>query len=179
MQQQMEGELARRASENRIDSYYPDDGPLRRELYPKHLEFFRAGVEHRERCFLAANRVGKTEGVGGYELTCHLTGEYPDWWEGRTFNHAINAVEAGLYAVWERLSDGRLFVFSPLQNWLSEFRIYRRDEKGKIVKQNDHLMDATRYLILSGLQVACREPREEDEDNRQWIDSTRNEYTGY
>jgi hypothetical protein len=60
--------------ENRIDSYYPDEGPLRRELYPKHLEFFRAGVEHRERCFLAANRVGKTEGVGGYELTCHLTG---------------------------------------------------------------------------------------------------------
>src|SRR5215471_15066906 len=24
----------------------------------------------------AANRVGKTEGAGGYELTCHLTGEY-------------------------------------------------------------------------------------------------------
>ena len=88
-------------------------------------------------------------------------------------------MEAGLYVVWERLSDGRLFVFSSLQNWLSEFRIYRRDEKGKIVKQNDHLMDATRYLILSGLQVACREPREEEEDNRQWIDSTRNEYTGY
>jgi Terminase RNaseH-like domain len=92
---------------------------------------------------------------------------------------AENAVEAGLFAVWERLSDGRLFVFNSLQNWLSEFRIYRRDENGKIVKQNDHLMDATRYLIMSGVQVACREPREEDEDNRQWIDSTRNEYTGY
>jgi hypothetical protein len=40
-------------------------------------------------------------------------------------------------------------------------------------------MDETRYLILSGLQVACREPREEEEDDRHWIDSTRNEYTGY
>ena len=39
-------------------------------------------------------------------------------------------------------------------------------------------MDETRYLILSGLQVACREPREEEEDDRHWIDSTRNEYTG-
>jgi hypothetical protein len=58
----------------------------------------------------------------------------------------------------------RLFVFNSLQNWLSEFRIYRRDEKGKIVKQNDHLMDATRYLIVSGLQVACREPCEEDDN---------------
>ena len=44
MKEQMEAELFRRASENRIDSYYPDDGPLRRELYPKHLEFFRAGI---------------------------------------------------------------------------------------------------------------------------------------
>jgi len=186
MQEQMESELVRRTSENRIDSYYPDEGPLRRELYPKHLEFFRAGVEHRERCFLAANRVGKTEGVGGFELTCHLTGEYPVWWEGRTFDHQIEAWAAGDTSQTVRdiiqaklLSDGRLFVFSSLQNWLSEFRIYRRDEKGKIVKQNDHLMDATRYLILSGLQVACREPREEEEDNRQWIDGTRNEYTGY
>jgi hypothetical protein len=59
------------------------------------LEFFRAGIEHRERCFLAANRVGKTEGVGGYELTCHLTGEYRDWWEGRTFDHPIEAWAAG------------------------------------------------------------------------------------
>ena len=95
MQRQMEAEIERRTSENRIDRYYPDEGPLRRELYPRHLEFFRAGIEHRERCFLAANRVGKTEGVGGYELTCHLTGEYPDWWEGRTFDQPIEAWAAG------------------------------------------------------------------------------------
>ena len=37
-----------------------------------------------------------------------------------------------------------------LHNWRSEFRKYHRDEKGKIVKANDHLMDATRYLIVSG-----------------------------
>ncbi len=35
-------------------------------LYPKHLEFFAAGAAHREQLFMAANRVGKTEGVGGY-----------------------------------------------------------------------------------------------------------------
>lgn len=60
---------------------------------------------------------------------------------------AINAVESGLYKVWMRLSTGRLKVFKSMQNWLSEFRIYRRDEKGKIVKANDHLMDGTRYLV--------------------------------
>lgn len=52
-------EKARRVAHNKILSYYPDTGPLRRELYPKHLAFFAAGKEHRERLFLSANRVGK------------------------------------------------------------------------------------------------------------------------
>lgn len=61
---------------------------------------------------------------------------------------ANNAVESGLYKVWMRLSTGRLKVFSTCQNWLSEYRIYRRDEKGNIVKENDHAMDATRYCVV-------------------------------
>ncbi|WP_230684286.1 hypothetical protein, partial [Streptococcus pneumoniae] len=48
---------------------------------------------------------------------------------------AINAVEAGIYEVWQRMSTGRLKVFKSLQNWLSEYRIYRRDDKGRIVKE--------------------------------------------
>ena len=54
---------------------------------------------------------------------------------------AVNAREAGLYKVWMRLSTGRLKVFASCQSWLGEFRIYRRDEKGHIVKESDHLMD--------------------------------------
>jgi hypothetical protein len=71
---------------------------------------------------------------------------------------ASNAVEAGIYLVWSRLSTGKLKVFSTLQNWLAEFRIYRRDENGKIVKENDHLLDATRYMCLSGLAHAVAKP---------------------
>lgn len=74
--------------------YFPDEGPLRRELYPKQLDFFQAGAHYRERLFLSANRVGKTEG-GLYELTLHLTGLYPEWWEGRRFPRAIVATVAG------------------------------------------------------------------------------------
>ena len=73
---------------------------------------------------------------------------------GLDVQNANNAVEAGLYEVWMRLSAGKLKVFSSCQNWLSEFRLYRRDKDGKIVKENDHLMDATRYLIMSGLDRA-------------------------
>lgn len=66
---------------------------------------------------------------------------------GLNLEPAINAVEAGIYKVWERLSTGRLKVFKSLENWLAEYRLYRRDEKGHIVKKNDHAMDATRYLV--------------------------------
>ncbi len=66
-----------------------------RSEYPKHLEFFRVGATHRERCFMCANRIGKTLGGGGYETACHLTGDYPDWWEGRRFPGPISAWVAG------------------------------------------------------------------------------------
>jgi hypothetical protein len=78
-----------------LGTYYPDAGPLCRALHPKHLAFFAAGAVHRERLFMAANRVGKTEGVGGYETTLHLTGDYPPWWEGRRFDRPISAWAAG------------------------------------------------------------------------------------
>src|ERR1043165_1701738 len=83
------------ASRNRLTSLYPDDGPLRRALYPKHLQFFAGGRTHQERCMMAANRVGKTFGVGGYETALHLTGCYPHWWEGRRFDKPIEAWVAG------------------------------------------------------------------------------------
>lgn len=89
-------ELEQRLTQRtKIDSYYPDTGPLRRELYPKHLEFFRAGRNHRERALIAANRVGKSEGCGAYEMVLHLTGLYPAWWEGRRFTHPVMAWAAG------------------------------------------------------------------------------------
>jgi hypothetical protein len=71
---------------------------------------------------------------------------------------ADNTIEAGIYAVWSRLSCGKLKAFKTLQNWLAEFRIYRRDEKGAVVKANDHLMDASRYLVMSGLDRAIARP---------------------
>lgn len=89
--------LERRVSlnQNHIETYFPDEGPIRRELYKKHLEFFAAGLTERERAFMAANRVGKSTSGGGYEVALHLTGEYPDWWPGRRFDHPVRAWAAG------------------------------------------------------------------------------------
>jgi phage terminase large subunit-like protein len=87
-------EKGRRERYTLYKSLFPAEGLLRRDLYPKHMEFFRAGAIHRERLFMAANRVGKTV-AGGYEVTAHLTGLYPDWWDGRRLERPVKVLAAG------------------------------------------------------------------------------------
>jgi phage terminase large subunit-like protein len=88
-------EKERRLKTRTLDTLYPEVGLLRRELYPKHMEFFAAGKQYRERCMMAGNRIGKSYGAGGYEMTLHLTGLYPDWWKGRRFDHPVMTWAAG------------------------------------------------------------------------------------
>lgn len=78
----------------KFNALFPEHGPVGRAGYAKHLEFFRVGKDYRERCFMAGNRVGKTV-AGSYEGTCHLTGHYPPWWEGRRFHGPIKMWAAG------------------------------------------------------------------------------------
>lgn len=54
--------------------------------YPWQKEFHDAGRDNPERMLMAANRVGKTQ-CAAVEVAFHLTGEYPDWWEGKRFDH--------------------------------------------------------------------------------------------
>jgi len=76
-----------------------------------------------------------------------------------TLTISENALEAGIYDVWTRMATGRLKVFRTLLNWIGEFRFYQRDEKGHVKDgQADHLMDCTRYIVLSGLAKAHIRP---------------------
>lgn len=77
-----------------LNKIFLPEGPYSWDKYTKHVEFFNAGKIFRERCFMAGNRVGKSQ-AGGYEMACHLTGQYPDWWDGRVFNCAVDAWAAG------------------------------------------------------------------------------------
>lgn len=70
------------------------ESPYGIETLPKHKAFFDASAKYNEVCFLAANRVGKSI-CGAYALACHLTGNYPSWWEGRKFDHPIKAWAIG------------------------------------------------------------------------------------
>ncbi len=75
------------------------------------------------------------------------------------FTDGSNGVEAGLAEMLDRMATNRLKVSSHLSEWFEEFELYHRDE-GKIVKERDDLMSATRYALMM-LRYAITEPREE------------------
>lgn len=97
-------------------------------------------------CDPAANSAGQKDGEKLFKI----------YREDHKLNihKADNSVEAGLYKTFLRMSTGRLKVFKSCVQWFEEFRIYRRGEDGKVIKKFDHLMDCTRYVVMSGRQVA-------------------------
>lgn len=67
--------------------------------------------------------------------------------EHATHPEGGNGVEAGLMDMLDRMNTGRFKVFSNLSEWFEEFRLYHRLD-GKIVKERDDLMSATRYGVM-------------------------------
>lgn len=58
-----------------------------------------------------------------------------------------NGVEAGIMDILGRMQTGRFKVDMNLADWWTEFRMYHRKD-GKIVKNMDDLLDATRYAVM-------------------------------
>lgn len=87
----------------------------------------------------------------------------------------VKAVEAGIYKVWCALTQGTMKVFASCSAWFDEVRFYARDEKGSIVKKNDHLMDATRYLLMNGMDRAIAVPVVQEDKQRFISPNTANQ----
>ncbi len=64
------------------------------------------------------------------------------------FEDGSNGLEAGLMIMLERMQTGRLKVFDHLADWFEEFQLYHRKD-GRVVKEQDDLMSATRYALIS------------------------------
>ncbi|QHJ82486.1 MAG: hypothetical protein [Bacteriophage sp.] len=58
------------------------------------------------------------------------------------------SVETGLFDIYDRMLHGRFKVFRGLRDFFDEYNLYCRDEKGKIVKSNDDVLDAARYALM-------------------------------
>ena len=67
--------------------------------------------------------------------------------EHAQFQDGSVSVEAGLMDMLQRMESGRLKVFRHLNDWLEEWRLYHRED-GKVFKEFDDLMCATRYGLM-------------------------------
>ena len=79
-------EIHKRQKYSRIDFYDP---------YPFQKDFHDTGFENNQRLLMCANRIGKSY-CGAAEMAMHLTGLYPDWWQGRKYRKAITAWVGGV-----------------------------------------------------------------------------------
>lgn len=101
--QMLEREQKRRTATNRLKLYQP---------YAKQKEFHAAGKIHHERLFMAGNQLGKTW-AGGFETAMHLTGRYPDWWQGQTFEKPTILWASGVTGESTRDNPQRVLVGNP------------------------------------------------------------------
>ena len=62
------------------------------------------------------------------------------------------------------LERGQLKVFDDLTRFHEEYISYARDEKEQIIKKDDHIMDALRYAIMSGISKARNSIEFKDQD---------------
>jgi Terminase large subunit, T4likevirus-type, N-terminal len=99
----LEQEQSKRIAQNRLRGYRP---------YTKQKEFHAAGATHHERLFMAGNQLGKTW-AGGFETAMHLTGRYPDWWQGATFDKAPIIWASGVTSESTRDNPQRVLIGNP------------------------------------------------------------------
>lgn len=68
--------------------------------------------------------------------------------EHATWQGGGNSVEAGLFEILDLMRKGKWKIFRGNRELINEFLQYHRDEKGRIVKTGDDLLDAMRYAYM-------------------------------
>ena len=71
---------------NKLEDFYP---------YPFQESFYNASKTHQRRFLCAANRVGKSYSES-MEIAMHLTGKYPEWYDGHRFQYPILCWAVGI-----------------------------------------------------------------------------------
>jgi len=85
------------------------------------------------------------DNVGNMKDGTKMKEEYEDL--GLELVKANNAVHSGLRHCLTMIQTGKLKAFDTLVYLKKEFRLYRRNNLGKIVKEHDHLLDDMRYIM--------------------------------
>lgn len=96
-------ELSELIARNKLAGYRP---------YAKQKMFHSLGRTMRERLLRAGNQCGKSFSVGA-EAAFHLTGEYPDWWEGRRWDRPVVVWASGETGEATRDNPQRVLLGNP------------------------------------------------------------------
>jgi len=101
-------EVTAELNANKLADYKP---------YPKQIEFHTAGADDdvRERLLMAGNQLGKTV-AGAFEAAMHLTGKYPEWWDGVRFEWETTAWAGSVTGQGTRDTVQRLLL-GPVGAW--------------------------------------------------------------
>lgn len=98
--QRLLAQMEEQAASNRLGLYVPT---------PKQRDFHRWGATKRHRLLGAGNQSGKTLS-GGMEFAMHMTGRYPDWWDGYVFPRSIVAWYSGVTGLSTRDNPQRILL---------------------------------------------------------------------
>ena len=88
------------------------------------------------------------KGSGKQQMQYYTEAGFEMLEERATWEDGSNGVEAGLYEIRDLMSKGKFKIFAGLRDLFDEVLQYHRDEKGKIVKTMDDLLDAVRYAYM-------------------------------
>lgn len=83
-------------------------------------------------------------------------------------------VEASIMECFTRMRTGRLKIASHLADFFTEKRLYHRKDH-KIVKENDHVLDAVRYLVM---MIRYASTDIENKAMHEYLESTRQQDYG-
>ena len=123
--------LKRKKDRSRLTEYRP---------YGKQREFHKNGALFNERLFMAGNQLGKTL-AGGAEFAYHLTGIYPDWWEGLRFDEPPLLWASGVTSETTRDNPQNILVGSPA----------REEDWGTGFIPGDNIIGTTRAMGVANL----------------------------
>lgn len=91
--------------------------------------------------------------------------------------------ESNILKARQMIESGTLKISRSCTELLAEMRMYRRDDSGKIVKENDHLIDAFLYFIKTGIDYMELPPDPDAKDKFQnlydRLGKGRSKVTGY
>ena len=104
------------------------------------------GLQHEKGRDDSVQQMKHYSNAGFKMMAAHAT--HPPYNKAGVLTSGGNSVESGIYDIHALMRSGQFKVFLGCRDFFQEFNQYHRDDKGKIVKTMDDILDAVRYAYM-------------------------------